>query len=59
VTSRTGAVPGITAVESLLSTAAELRIHADLGVVDAAEKVLTTDTAARCGWRGSNPARSV
>jgi hypothetical protein len=40
------AVTGITAVESLLVTAAELHIRADLGVVDAAEKVLTTDTVA-------------
>jgi DNA-binding PadR family transcriptional regulator len=31
-----------TAVESLLITAAELHIRADLGVVDAAEKTLTT-----------------
>jgi hypothetical protein len=35
-----------TAVESLLITAAELHIRADLGVVDAAEKTLTTDPAA-------------
>jgi hypothetical protein len=34
-----------TAVESLLITAAELHIRADLGVVDAAEKTLTTDPA--------------
>jgi hypothetical protein len=33
------------AVESLLITAAELHIRADLGVVDAAEKTLTTDPA--------------
>lgn len=33
-----------TAVESLLITAAELHIRADLGVVDAAEKTLTTDS---------------
>ena len=32
-----------TAVESLLITAAELHIRADLGVVDAAEKTLTTN----------------
>jgi DNA-binding PadR family transcriptional regulator len=35
-----------TAVESLLITAAELHTGADLGVVDAAEKTLTTDSAA-------------
>jgi DNA-binding PadR family transcriptional regulator len=34
-----------TAVESLLITAAELHIRADLGVVDAAEKALTTGPA--------------
>jgi DNA-binding PadR family transcriptional regulator len=34
-----------TAVESLLITAAELHIRADLGVVDAAEKTLTTAPA--------------
>jgi DNA-binding PadR family transcriptional regulator len=34
-----------TAVESLLITAAELHIRADLGVVDAAEKTLTTGLA--------------
>jgi DNA-binding PadR family transcriptional regulator len=34
-----------TAVESLLITAAELHIRADLGVIDAAEKTLTTDPA--------------
>jgi DNA-binding PadR family transcriptional regulator len=35
-----------TAVESLLITAAELHIRADLGVVDAAEKTLTSGPAA-------------
>ena len=35
----------VTAVESLLITAAELHIRADLGVVDAAEKTLTTGPA--------------
>jgi DNA-binding PadR family transcriptional regulator len=35
-----------TAVESLLITAAELHTRADLGVVDAAEKTLTTGPAA-------------
>ena len=34
-----------TAVESLLITAAELHIRADLGVIDAAEKTLATDRA--------------
>ncbi len=34
-----------TAVESLLSTAAELHIRADLGIVDAAEKTLTASPA--------------
>jgi DNA-binding PadR family transcriptional regulator len=34
-----------TAVESLLITAAELHIRADLGMVDAAETTLTTDPA--------------
>lgn len=33
------------AVESLLITAAELHIRADLGVIDAAEKTLTADQA--------------
>jgi DNA-binding PadR family transcriptional regulator len=36
----------ITAVETLLITAAELHVRADLGVVDAAEKTLTADPAA-------------
>jgi hypothetical protein len=35
-----------TAVESLLITAVELHTRADLGVVDAAEKTLATDSAA-------------
>ena len=39
-------VTTITAVESLLITAAELHIRADLGVVDAAEKTLAADPAA-------------
>jgi DNA-binding PadR family transcriptional regulator len=34
-----------TAIESLLITAAELHIRADLGVIDAAEKTLTTHPA--------------
>jgi DNA-binding PadR family transcriptional regulator len=37
--------PASTAVESLLITAAELHIRADLGVIDAAEKILTADPA--------------
>jgi hypothetical protein len=40
------AATSATAVEALLITAAELHIRADLGVVDAAEKTLTTDPAA-------------
>ena len=40
------ATTSITAVESLLITAAELHIRADLGVVDAAEKTLTSGPAA-------------
>jgi DNA-binding PadR family transcriptional regulator len=40
------ATASTTAVESLLITAAELHTRADLGVVDAAEKALTTDLAA-------------
>jgi DNA-binding PadR family transcriptional regulator len=39
------ATTSTTAVESLLITAAELHIRADLGVVDAAETTLTTDSA--------------
>jgi hypothetical protein len=39
------ATTSTTAVESLLITAAELHIRADLGVVDAAETALTTDLA--------------
>lgn len=40
------ATAGATAVESLLITAAELHVRADLGVVDAAEKTLTAGPAA-------------
>lgn len=40
-----GGGPASTAVESLLITAAELHIRADLGVIDAAEKTLTADPA--------------
>jgi DNA-binding PadR family transcriptional regulator len=43
------AAAGPTAVESLLITAAELHIQADLGVVDAAEETLTTHPAAASG----------
>ena len=39
------AATSTTAVESLLITAAELHIRADLGVVNAAETTLTADTA--------------
>lgn len=39
------ATTSITAVDSLLVTAAELHIRADLGVVDAAEETLTTSPA--------------
>ena len=39
------AATSTTAVESLLITAAELHIRADLGVVDAAETTLTADAA--------------
>ena len=39
------AATSTTAVESLLITAAELRIQADLGVINAAETTLTADTA--------------
>lgn len=42
-----------TAVESLLITAAELHMRADLGVVDAAEKTLAT------GLPGTGPATAV
>jgi hypothetical protein len=41
------------AVESLLITAAELRTRADLGVVDAAEKTLTTGPAAAVSKQSS------
>jgi DNA-binding PadR family transcriptional regulator len=47
------AVTSTTAVESLLITAAELHIRADLGVVDAAEKTLTTDPAAPASEQSS------
>jgi hypothetical protein len=40
------ATTSTTPVEALLITAAELHIRADLGVVDAAEKTLTTNPAA-------------
>jgi DNA-binding PadR family transcriptional regulator len=44
-----------TPVESLLITAAELHIRADLGVVDAAEKTLTTGTATAPAGEQSSP----
>src|ERR1700733_1864784 len=47
------APPPATAVESLLITAAELHIRADLGVVDAAEKTLTTNPAAPASEQSS------
>lgn len=47
------ATSGITAVESLLITAAELHIRADLGVVDAAERTLGTGPAAPAGEQSS------
>src|SRR6204780_201382 len=47
------ATTSTTAVESLLITAAELHIRADLGVVDAAEKTLTTDPAAPASEQSS------
>ncbi|MGH3122015.1 MAG: PadR family transcriptional regulator [Streptosporangiaceae bacterium] len=47
------AITSTTAVESLLIMAAELHIRADLGVVDAAEKVLTTDSAAPVSQQSS------
>jgi DNA-binding PadR family transcriptional regulator len=56
------ATTSTTAVESLLITAAELHTRADLGVVDAAEKTLTTDLAAPATEQsspGSTPRRSA
>ena len=47
-----------TAVESLLISAAELHIRADLGVVDAAEKTLTTGPAST-GPASTGPATAV
>jgi DNA-binding PadR family transcriptional regulator len=47
------AATSTTAVESLLITAAELHIRADLGVVDAAEKTLTADPAAPASEQSS------
>jgi len=52
------ATASTTAVESLLITAAELHIRADLGVVDAAEKTLTADPAAAVSERASSAAIS-
>lgn len=48
-----GATTAATAVESLLITAAELHIRADLGVVDAAEKALTTAPAPASEQKGA------
>ena len=48
------ATTSTTAVESLLITAAELHIRADLGVVDAAEKTLTTEPAAPASEQSSS-----
>jgi DNA-binding PadR family transcriptional regulator len=48
------ATTSATAVESLLITAAELHIRADLGVVDAAEKTLTAGPAAAVSERASS-----
>jgi DNA-binding PadR family transcriptional regulator len=56
------AATSTTAVESLLITAAELHTRADLGVVDAAEKALTTDLAAPATGQsspGSTPRQSA
>ena len=53
-----GARATATAVESLLITAAELHIRADLGVVDAAEKTLTTGPATT-GHATTGPATAV
>ena len=53
-----GARATATAVESLLITAAELHIRADLGVVDAAEKTLTTGPATT-GPATTGPATAV
>jgi DNA-binding PadR family transcriptional regulator len=51
---------GTTAVESLLITAAELHIRADLGVVDAAEQTLTANPdAAAVGEQAVAPPRSA
>lgn len=48
------ATASTTAVDSLLITAAELHIRADLGVVDAAEKTLTADPPATVSERASS-----
>src|ERR1700733_13759509 len=53
------ATTSITAVESLLITAAELHIRADLGVVDAAEKTLTTDPAAPAASASERSSRGI
>ena len=48
-----------TAVDSLLITAAELHIRADLGVVDAAEKTLTTNPATVSEQPGMTPPQTA
>jgi DNA-binding PadR family transcriptional regulator len=55
------AATAATPVESLLMTAAELHIRAELGVVDAAEKTLTTHPAAAVTGQssGMTPARTA
>ena len=53
------ATTSTTAVESLLITAAELHIRADLGVVDAAEKTLTTDPAAPAASASERSSRGI
>src|ERR1700689_3157577 len=51
--------PSPTAVESLLTPAAELHIRAALGVVDAAEKTLTTDPAAPAASASERSSRGL
>jgi len=53
------ATTSITAVESLLISAAEPHIRADLGVVDAAQKTLTASLAARAAPAAPASARSA
>jgi DNA-binding PadR family transcriptional regulator len=54
-----GAAAHTTAVESLLITAAELHTRADLGVVDAAEKTLTTGPADPADPAAEQPAPGI